>query len=148
MEYRRPKVGEIYKHFKGNRYEVIAIATHTETTEEMVIYKEVEGEHVYARPLEMFAGRVDKDKYPDVVQIFRFELQKNLTKASIMEFLDLSTAKEKIQYLESMKDCLTEEFIGIAAQSMDFVENEGTFEERLRELLHYLRTVEKYEISR
>ena len=65
-----------------------------------------------------------------------------------MDFLDLSTVTEKIQYLEAMKDSMTEEFVGIAAQSMDFVENDGSLEERYRALLQYLRTVQRYEIRR
>lgn len=148
MEYRTPKKGEIYKHFKGNLYEVIAIAKHTETLEDMVVYMEVDEEKTYARPLEMFVSKVDKEKYPDVLQVYRFELQDHKTKNLIMEFLDLSTATDKIQYLEVMKDSMTEEFIGIAAQSLDFVENEGTLEDRYRALLQFLRTVERYEKRR
>ena len=148
MELRTPKKGEIYKHFKGNLYEVLAIAKHTETMEDMVVYQEAEGETVYARPLEMFASKVDKEKYPEILQAYRFELQDQKSKLSIMDFLDLSTATEKIQYLETMKDSMTEEFVGIAAQSLDFVENDGTLDERYRALLQYLRTVERYEKRR
>ena len=148
MELRAPKKGEIYKHFKGNLYEVLAIAKHTETMEDMVVYMEVDGEKTYARPLEMFVSKVDKEKYPEVLQTYRFELQDQKSKLSIMDFLDLSTATEKIQYLETMKDSMTEEFIGIAAQSMDFVENDGTLDERYRALIQYLRTVERYEKRR
>ena len=148
MEFRTPKKGEIYKHFKGNLYEVLAIAKHTETMEDMVVYSEVDGEKTYARPLEMFVSKVDKEKYPDVLQIYRFELQDEKSKLSIMDFLDLSTATEKIQYLETMKDSITEEFIGIAAQSLDFVENDGSLDERYRALLQYLITVERYEKRR
>ena len=148
MEFRTPKKGEIYKHFKGNLYEVIAIAKHTETMEDMVVYSEVDGEKTYARPLEMFVSKVEKEKYPEVLQVYRFELQDQKSKLSIMDFLDLSTATEKIQYLEAMRDSITEEFVGIAAQSMDFVENDGSLDERYRALLQYLRTVEKYETRR
>ena len=148
MEFRIPKKGEIYKHFKGNLYEVIAIAKHTETMEDMVVYMEVDGEKTYARPLEMFVSKVDKEKYPEVLQVYRLELQDQKAKQSIMDFLDLSTATEKIQYLETMKDSMTEEFVGIAAQSLDFVENDGTLDERYRALLQYLRTVERYEKRR
>ena len=144
-----PKKGEIYKHFKGNLYEVLAIAMHTETMEDMVVYREVDGEKTYARPLEMFVSKMDKEKYPNVTQEFRFELLKKPEDNSlIMDFLDLSTATEKIQYLETMKDSLTEEFIGIAAQSLEFVENDGSLDERYRALLQYLRTVERYEKRR
>lgn len=143
-----PKKGEIYRHFKGNLYEVIAIAKHTETMEDMVVYKEAEGEAVYVRPLEMFVSKVDKEKYPEVLQTYRFELQDAKSKLSIMDFLDLSTTTEKIQYLETMKDSLTEEFIGLVAQCLDFVENEGALDDRVHALLKYLRTVERYEIRR
>ena len=148
MKQQIPKKGEIYRHFKGNLYEVIAIAMHTETGESMVVYKEVEGEKTYVRPLEMFVSKVDKEKYPEAIQSYRFELQKEKEELSIMDFLDLSTATEKIQYLEAAREAMTEEFIGIVAQSLDFVENDGSLEERYRALLQYLRTVERYEIRR
>ena len=145
---RMPKKGEIYKHFKGNLYEVLAIAKHTETMEDMVVYKEAEGESVYARPLEMFVSKVDKEKYPEFLQTYRFELQDAKSKPSIMDFLDLPTTTEKIQYLETMRDELTEEFIGLAAQCLEFAENEGSLGDRFHALLKYLRTVERYEIRR
>ena len=140
-----PKKGEIYRHFKGNLYEVLAVAMHTETEEMMVVYQEVDGEKIYARPLDMFVSNVDKEKYPDALQTYRFELQKEQEVLSILDFLDLTLASEKRQYLETRKEAITEEFVGLATQSLDFVENDGTLEERYRALLQYLRTVERYE---
>ena len=64
-------VGKTYRHFKGSLHKVIAIAKHSETEEELVIYNH--DDQIWARPYDMFAGEVDHDKYPDVKQKYRFE---------------------------------------------------------------------------
>jgi hypothetical protein len=51
-----------YRHFKGNMYEVIAVATHSESLEEMVVYRALyEDGGIWVRPRSMFEETVEKD---------------------------------------------------------------------------------------
>ena len=53
------KVGEIYKHYKGNIYQIVALAKHSETTEDMVVYQNVEHKDIWVRPKYMWNEIVD-----------------------------------------------------------------------------------------
>ena len=66
----------VYRHFKGDYYIVVDVAEHSETGEKLVIYRTLyEDGKLYARPYEMFMSKVDREKYPNVEQEYRFQLQ-------------------------------------------------------------------------
>ena len=78
--------GDIVQHFKRETlskndkekniylYKIIGIAEHTETKEKVVVYQSLYGDFgMYVRPYDMFVGKVDKQKYPDIKQEYRFE---------------------------------------------------------------------------
>ena len=70
---REIRTGQFYRHFKGGLYQVMAIATHSETKEKMVVYQALYGDYgIYVRPYDMFASEVDHEKYPQVKQVYRF----------------------------------------------------------------------------
>ncbi len=70
----RMKPGDQVRHFKGNLYEILYFAKDSETQEDVVVYRALYGERgVWVRPKEMFFSPVDREKYPDVKQKWRFE---------------------------------------------------------------------------
>lgn len=68
-------VGKTYKHYSGDLYKVICIATDSVTNEEVVIYEALYDKHIiWTRPYDLFNDLVDKEKYPEIEQNYRFEL--------------------------------------------------------------------------
>lgn len=68
-----PAPYEQYHHFKGKDYQVIALATKEDDGQQLVIYQQLYDDHkIWARSLESFLGKVDRTKYPDAVQKYRF----------------------------------------------------------------------------
>lgn len=184
--------GDIFKHFKNKLYQIIAVAYHSETREKMVVYQALYGDFkVYVRPYDMFMSEVDRDKYPDVTQKYRFEKvgiecekpdeslgmdmaqsqtvqtepsnrgdaapeveAKPVTELQdgvnpyLMEFFDKGSSKEKIEYLNSIRNKVDDKLISDIAVSMDFTVEEGTLDERLNSLLYCLQMRARFECGR
>lgn len=71
------QIGGLYEHFKGGIYQVFDEAKHSETGETLVIYTSQKDGHICARPKDMFLSEVDRNKYPDATQKYRFEYIEN-----------------------------------------------------------------------
>jgi len=73
------EIGKKYKHFKGKIYKVLDIVYDSESNNDeeykkVVIYQALYGDNLkWARPYDMFNSLVDREKYPDVEQEYRFE---------------------------------------------------------------------------
>ncbi len=173
-EERIPKPGQIYRHFKNNLYQIITVATHWETGEKMVVYQALYGNFkTYVRPLEIFIGEVDENKYPEVRQKYRFEQaavkeeketlvpiedgSKSETRAYeeegvinpvLLEFLDAHTYKEKLDILLSNKKHINDKTLNDMTVSLDCTVEEGDLEERIRGFTNCLQTFARFENNR
>lgn len=151
-----PKAGEQYRHFKGRDYEIVALATHTETEEKLVIYKALYGNHeIYARPLPMFLEKVDREKYPDAVQEYRFERldaqadeEEGEIDPKLLAFLNAESFHDKIELLESMREELTDSLIDSFAAASDLEIKPGQIYDRYEELRNCLLTYARFECDR
>lgn len=159
---RTPKPGEQYRHFKNKLYQIITVAKHSETDEEMVVYQALYGDFgTYVRPLPMFISRVDKEKYPDAAQEYRFELVQEERQAEaqadparqsreaqpneyLIRFLDADTYDEKMELLNQMMGNITQRETDSLFTVLDMPEIQGSVEEQIMAVKNYIAMQEKY----
>lgn len=136
MKRSNPQPGQLYKHFKGNLYQIVTIAEHTETDEALVIYQALYGTFkVYARPLNMFMSEVDKEKYPDVTQTYRFEQimpeKEGQTQKNIADFQTAEADRSEINSENDLPITAEEQKPQLDDGIWEFLDAKS-FEERLR----------------
>lgn len=168
MDRHIPRPGERYLHFKGKQYQVLCIATHSESKEQMVVYQALYGDYkCYVRPLWMFMSAVDRAKYPNAEQNYRFEpvvleeTAKEETVADLakqqeegeadpvlLRFLDADTLEEKYQLLKQLGNSISDRLIDDFAAALDLVIPEGDLDARYFQLLNSVRTMQRFENNR
>ena len=157
-----PKPFEVYKHFKGNMYQILTLATDSEDGSLRVVYQAMYGDFkVYVRDLEMFMSETDTCKYPDCNQKYRFEkvesgeqilpeiqVEDVQPDAGVLEYLDARTVDERINILASMHHRLTDDMLRTMAVVTDVELNEGSTEQKYQELKNCLLMKQKFEKQR
>lgn len=161
----KPVAGEKYRHFKGKEYQIICIANDCEDDSELVIYKALYGEgKIYARSLEDFCSKTDKNKYPNAEQEMRFEKITDACSAGascesdssaedeipsrVMDFLDAGSIEDKLEILDRNKAAYTAKEIDICAASLDLEIKEGEPEDMAKELIKCLTLRSHFESNR
>lgn len=192
-----PKPFEKFRHFKGNSYQVMTLAKDADTGEDLVVYQAMYGDFtVYVRGLDAFMSPVDKEKYPDASQEYRFERigeaseavetpkveeapetvetpkeeeapeaievskaeespKADMDQASaegesvldplVEEFLDTKEIEDKLNILAALHHKVTDDMLDILAAASDIELNEGSTEEKYKELKKCLLMTERYE---
>ena len=133
-----PRPQEMYRHFKGNIYQIRCLAKHSETGEMMVVYQAMyDTFQIYVRPLDMFMEEVDHNKYPEVKQKYRFELLQDTDNTAEPDAArDLEQVSEQIRTEPespqevSVKTVESDEQVHIDPLVMEFLDAD-TYEQRL-----------------
>lgn len=106
---RLPQIGDIYTHFKGNTVYIIALAIDTETLHPSIVYRHED--NTWVRPLEMFLSEVDKVKYPNSVQQYRFERVLPSGAKESNKFKELISNYKSIKDFDNYSDSELETYI-------------------------------------
>ena len=171
------KAGDVYKHFKGNRYEIVAVAEDCEDGSLQVVYKALYPPYkIYVRPYADFTERLDPAKYPKAEQTHRFEKEdsvvgdrkffgnlrepaeeKNETgrisverkvDQNLLLFLNGDTFDAQIAVLKEMKGKITDEMFAVMFASLDFPMPKGSEDDRYNALMKRLETMHEFDGKR
>ena len=146
MPGREPRPGDIYQHFKGNKYQVTAIAVDAETMEKCVVYQALYGDFItYVRKYDEFVSEVDKDKYPQVRCRYRYSSAEEIALEETLQADEVSEAKSVENTVEAQQK---EKQVpsGYEMRELKHPEDEGEVDSDLLAFLEAETTREKIEI--
>lgn len=154
------RAGEFYRHFKNKLYQIVTVAIHSETGERMVVYQALYGDYkTYVRPYEMFVSEVDRKKYPDVQQKYRFErviFDENFKNGQLVmsgseaveeeqkpnpylvEFLDADSFEKQMECLKYLAGSASQTDLDSIYLVLDMKRTGETIEEQIGHIRRYL----------
>ena len=133
-----PKSGEFYRHFKNKLYQIIAVAKHSETGEQLVAQK-------YRFERVELSSDVPAEAQKETSVQSEYEGGIN---PKVLEFLDSEDFDERYNILVALRDEIDDQIINTLAVALDVVIPEGDIDDRYDQLKMCLRTRQRYESNR